>query len=239
MKHLAIILLTLLVFTGCSTIPEVNPRWISSNCQSPGYQVSDTSEYSNCSRSYGGVYTCKFSNGKYVGKYNKKGEMHGEGDYKFIDGTVYAGTWKNGAKWCGIQRDGNNFITYINGAGKKGQAGVDWGAVAAGIVVAGAVYAVADVASNSGSSSSRNSSTVKCSYNLNNKTIKINNPNYSWGSCPSSHSYKEPLMCSETYSYASPRCEVGKACGNTCISSYDTCHVGKGSACNLNYASYP
>ena len=45
-------------------------------------------------------------------------------------------------------------------------------------------------------------------------------------------------MCN-SYSYATPKCDIGKACGNTCISSYDTCHVGRGSACNLNYRSYP
>jgi hypothetical protein len=27
-------------------------------------------------------------------------------------------------------------------------------------------------------------------------------------------------------------CTVGKACGNTCISKYDICHVGPGCACD-------
>ena len=59
--------------------------------------------------------------------------------------------------------------------------------MAAGVLIAGAVVAAADAASESGSSgsSSRNNSPSKCSYTLNKKTIKIDNPNYSWGSCPS------------------------------------------------------
>jgi hypothetical protein len=27
-------------------------------------------------------------------------------------------------------------------------------------------------------------------------------------------------------------CTVGKACGNTCIAAYKTCHVGPGCACD-------
>ena len=70
------------------------------------------------------------------------------------------------------------------------------------------------------------------------KEITVDNPYAGWGSCPSTHSYEEPEMCS-AYTYASRECDIGKACGDTCISEYKTCHVGKGSACNLNYRSYP
>ena len=31
----------------------------------------------------------------------------------------------------------------------------------------------------------------------------------------------------------------GGRCGNSCISSSDICHIGKGSACNNVYRSYP
>lgn len=47
-----------------------------------------------------------------------------------------------------------------------------------------------------------------------------------------------PLMCSED-PYGSPQCSRGKACGNTCISTLDECHAGRGSACNLYPRSYP
>jgi hypothetical protein len=53
-----------------------------------------------------------------------------------------------------------------------------------------------------------------------------------------SSSYDTPLMCSAAPAY-SKRCSVGKACGNTCIDADDTCHVGRGTACNLTYHSYP
>lgn len=52
-------------------------------------------------------------------------------------------------------------------------------------------------------------------------------------------SYQTPLMCSQAPVNASPRCTTGKACGNTCISASNTCHIGRGSACNVYYRSYP
>ncbi len=228
--------------------------WMKANCQSLGYTVYDTKRYDYCSPPIEGVYTCGFpsesSYKSYKGKV-KDGELHGAGILVEKSGHVYRGEFKDGEKWCGVEQKGNDFWTYKNGKVTYGKAGVDWGTVAAGVLIAGAVYAAADAASESGSGSSGyssgnssgyssgNYSPSKCSYTLNNKTIKIDNPYYSWGSCPSSYSYEEPLMCNSTYSYASPKCDIGKACGNTCISSYDTCHVGRGSACNLNYRSYP
>jgi hypothetical protein len=47
-----------------------------------------------------------------------------------------------------------------------------------------------------------------------------------------------PYMCSSCPS-CSPVCTIGKACGNTCITVSDTCHVGRGSACNTQFRSYP
>ena len=52
------------------------------------------------------------------------------------------------------------------------------------------------------------------------------------------HTYEEPEMCS-IYTYHTRECDIGKACGDTCISDYKTCHVGRGSACNKNFKSYP
>ena len=59
------------------------------------------------------------------------------------------------------------------------------------------------------------------------------------GSCPYSINYEEPLMCYVASYGASPRCSSGKACGDTCIESTDTCHVGKGTACNTSFHTYP
>jgi hypothetical protein len=54
---------------------------------------------------------------------------------------------------------------------------------------------------------------------------------------PSSN-YETPLMC-----YAAPNatrhCDIGKACGDSCIPAGNTCHLGRGSACNMNYRTYP
>lgn len=52
-------------------------------------------------------------------------------------------------------------------------------------------------------------------------------------------SYSRPQMCSAAGAYAKPRCLQGKACGDTCIQASDTCHVGRGSACNLQFRTYP
>jgi hypothetical protein len=229
----------LLVLNSCTSVPVANTSWINSNCQGLGYTVYDINRYSNCTRSSEGTYSCNMSDGIYKGKL-KEGKKHGIGTYTWKSGRIYKGEWKDGRRWCGIEQSSNDFWTYKNGKSTYGgQAGVDWGAVAAGVLIVGAAYAVADAASDSGGSSSRSSSPKKCSYTLNSKTIRIDNPNYTWGSCPSSHTYKEPLMCKEASSYASPKCGIGKACGGTCISAYDTCHVGRGSACNNNYRSYP
>ena len=54
-----------------------------------------------------------------------------------------------------------------------------------------------------------------------------------------STSYDTPLMCSAAPLYSSPRSSVGKACGDSCIDADKTCRVGRGSACNLAYHSYP
>lgn len=59
------------------------------------------------------------------------------------------------------------------------------------------------------------------------------------GSCPYSINYEEPLMCYAADYGASPRCDIGKACGDTCIESIDTCHIGKGAACNTSFHTYP
>ena len=57
-------------------------------------------------------------------------------------------------------------------------------------------------------------------------------------------STKWPLLCSvaERRGYrASPKCYMGKACGNTCININYTCRKGRGSACNVTSygVSYP
>lgn len=54
-----------------------------------------------------------------------------------------------------------------------------------------------------------------------------------------STSYDTPLMCSAAPLYSSPRCSTGKACGDSCIDANKTCRVGRGSACNQTYHSYP
>ena len=241
-KKLILILYTISSLIGCTTIPKVNSDWISANCSGLGYQTYDTKSYSNCTH-VGidtGVYDCKYSSGgTYVGKI-KNGDHHGRGLYTWKDGTIFDGIWKNGDYWCGIWREGNKFGEIRNGiVGQTKQAGADWGTIGALALIGGLIYAAAESGYGGGSPSSGNSSPVKCSYNINNKTITVDNPNYAWGSCPSSYSYKKPLMCSDTYSYASPKCNIGKACGNTCISSSDICHIGKGSACNNVYRSYP
>jgi len=55
---------------------------------------------------------------------------------------------------------------------------------------------------------------------------------------PQGQCVSKPQMCYQT-PYSAPRCNIGKACGNTCISSFYQCNVGRGSACNTVYQSYP
>lgn len=47
-----------------------------------------------------------------------------------------------------------------------------------------------------------------------------------------------PLMCSAAPSWYI-HCGFGKACGNSCITVSDECHVGAGTACNTYPRSYP
>jgi len=54
----------------------------------------------------------------------------------------------------------------------------------------------------------------------------------------SGYYYDTPYMCTACPT-CSPQCNIGKACGKTCISVLNTCHVGRGTACNLNARVYP
>ena len=52
-------------------------------------------------------------------------------------------------------------------------------------------------------------------------------------------SYESPQMCYAAGPYAKPRCDRGKACGDSCIATWKTCQEGRGAACNLQVRSYP
>ncbi len=58
------------------------------------------------------------------------------------------------------------------------------------------------------------------------------------GGSGSAGGYNEPLLCSED-PYATRHCNIGKACGNTCIASSDECYLGRGTACNMTPKFYP
>jgi hypothetical protein len=237
------ILLTLMVFgiVGCNVAPTVDSSWMNANCSSVYSNVTSCqNQYSNCSCDvYTKNYSCTFDDGEFSGQM-KDGLLHGKGSYRWNNGTTFQGTFKNDKKWCGIEKRGSTYFLFRDGVYTQGEEGVDWGLVAGAVVIAAAAYAVADAAGDSsgGGGSSSSSSPSTCTYTLNYKEITVDNPYAGWGSCPSTHSYEEPEMCS-AYTYASRECDIGKACGDTCISEYKTCHLGKGSACNLNYRSYP
>ena len=97
---------------SCTTIPVVNPSWIKANCPSLGYQVNDTKEYSNCNRTHNGVYSCKMSEGNFVGRM-KNGEFHGKGMFQWNNGGIFEGQFRNDEMWCGIRKKGNNFISFF------------------------------------------------------------------------------------------------------------------------------
>jgi len=236
------ILLTLMVFgiVGCNVAPTVDSSWMNANCSSVYYNPSSCQNYSDCScDAVTKNYSCTYYIGKYFGQI-KDGSFHGKGSFTWNDGSSFRGVYKDHKKWCGIEKNGSTYYLFRDGVYTSGEEGVDWGLVAGAVVIAAAAYAVADAAGDSsgGGGSSSSSSPSTCTYTLNYKEITVDNPYAGWGSCPSTHSYEEPAMCS-AYTYASRECDIGKACGDTCISEYKTCHVGKGSACNLNYRSYP
>lgn len=240
MRSLNKIIFTIFIFflSTCTTVPQYNTSWAYTNCQSIGYFVSDSNQYQGCTYSSStGNYSCNTSNGSYYGEM-KNGDLHGKGKYTWNTGQTFDGIWKDGKKWCGIESIGNTFWEYKNGVSYQGEAGIDWGTVGAVALIAGAAYALSEYEGGGGGGytpSTSSSSPRTCTYSYNYKEYTIKNPNY--GDCPIYHSYKEPLMC-----YASnskPRCNRGKACGDTCIEIYDTCHVGRGSACNENIRSYP
>ncbi|MDC1326585.1 hypothetical protein N8299_04585 [Gammaproteobacteria bacterium] len=242
MKNTLALVLMVLGLVGCNVAPIVDASWMNSNCSAVYSNTSSCQNlFSNCSCNASTKnYRCTMGDGIFAGQM-KDGLMHGNGSYKWNDGTSFKGVFRNDKKWCGIEKKGSTYFLYKDGDYTQGEEGVDWGLVAGVVVVAAAAYAVADAAGDSsggGSSNSSSSSPSTCSYTLNYEKYTIDNPYAGWGSCPSTHNYEEPEMCS-VYSYASRECDTGKACGDSCISEYKTCHVGKGSACNKNYRSYP
>jgi hypothetical protein len=218
-------------------MPEYSSNWASSNCTSIAYFIPDNKEYQGCTYySNTGNYACNYSNGYYYGQL-KNGDFHGNGKMTWKDGQSYEGTWKDGKRWCGVESKGNTFWEYKNGTPYQGEAGVDWGTVGALALIAGAAYALSEYEGGDGYSPSTSSRPSRCTFTHNYKEYTIKNPNY--GDCPVFHYYEEPLMCYLASSNSKPRCNRGKACGDTCIEIGDTCHVGRGSACNENRRSYP
>lgn len=228
--------LTVAYLASCTTVPVVNGEWISSNCRSLPIFDPERTNVPNCSLTGSNwSYTCSLGNGEYRGKFfnNKK---HGYGVYEWSDGSKYEGIWREDKKWCGIETQGNTFYTHINGSATKNEAGVDWGTVGAVVLVAGAVALAAEGGGGGGGNDySSNDYQSKCKYMVNGTEISRDS---SYGSCPQIV-YQEPLMCSSYSSIPFTRQCNEKACGNSCISTWKTCHIGKGTACNNYYQSYP
>lgn len=107
--------------------------------------------------------------------------------------------------------------------------------MAGAVLVAGAAVVIANSGGGGSNNNDSNNYQSTCKYNVNGTEITRE---AQWGSCPEIV-YEMPLMCS-SYSTTtfSKYCDE-KACGNSCISIWKTCHVGKGTACNNSYRSYP
>ena len=232
-----------LSITGCSVAPVVDSNWIDSNCSKVYFKPTEcVKTFSNCTcNTTTKINTCTYETGDmYIG-FLKGESRHGLGDFYWADGTSYKGVWKNNEKWCGIEKEGASYALIRDGEVTYGEEGVDWDLVAGAVIVGAAAYAIADSSSSSGyggDSYSSSSSSSNCTYTHNYKEYTIKNPNIWGGDRPLFHTYEEPEMCS-AYLYHSRECDIGKACGDTCISDYKTCHIGKGSACNKSYKSYP
>jgi hypothetical protein len=242
MKNSFVLLFLLLSIGSCTVAPVVDSNWISLNCSKVYYTPTECGEtYSNCTcNNVTKKNTCTYANGdKYIG-FLKGNNFHGKGDYYWESGTSFKGVWKDDKQWCGIEKKGTSYALIKDGNATWGEEGVDWGLVAGAAIVGAAAYAIADSSSSSGygGDSYSSSSSSNCTYTHNFKEYTIKNPNIWAGDCPLFNTYEEPEMCS-AYLYHSRECDIGKACGDTCISDYKTCHIGKGSACNTSYKSYP
>lgn len=227
----------IICLSSCTTIPVVNSNWIESNCQSLRYFTPDTYEKSGCYREdiTNGIYNCNFSNGdKYIGQ-SKGGDRHGICKYIWEGGHSFEGLCKDNEFWCGIEQQGSTFFTYINGEYTQSESGIDWDTVGGILLVAGAIYVAAELAEGGGGDYSDNDYKYTCKYVVNGIEI-VRDAVY--GSCPNI-SYEEPLMCYRDDVYGFNRYCDEKACGDSCISIWKTCHVGKGTACNRNIRSYP
>ena len=138
-RSLTLALVILLVNASCTTTPVIDRSWISSNCQSVGLVRSDN-----------GIQH-QFSNGDTWAGPVLNGKLHGLGKYRWAkDDSTFTGEFNQGSQWCGVEVRGSNFIVYRNGKGEHGKAGVDWGTVAAAILVVGVVGAAAAAASSGG-----------------------------------------------------------------------------------------
>ena len=117
---------------ACTTIPSIDRSWIASNCTSVGYVRSDSGRQHTMSN--GDTWEGAVTNG----------EMHGLGTYTWADDDSYFhGEFKRDVKWCGVEARGSEFYVYKNGTSERGQAGVDWGTVAAAVIIGAAVGAAA------------------------------------------------------------------------------------------------
>lgn len=234
----ALIYLFIVIYvSGCTSIPVIDQNWIESNCSSLAYFTPDTNEKKGCFREdiQEGIYNCNASSGdKYIGQF-KNNDKHGFCKYIWHeDGSSFEGVCKDNDFWCGIEKRGSTFFTYINGDYTQSEAGVDWDTVGAAVLIAGAIYVAAELAEDSGGYSGGDYR-YSCTYEVNGVEITRD---AQFGSCPDIY-YQEPLMCHNDNVYDFTRYCDEKACGDSCISTWKTCHIGRGTACNKNYRSYP
>ena len=145
-------LLIIILANSCTVMPEYNSEWAQINCSRIPSFRADEGGFSNCTYLPSRKAVCNYTNGdSYIG-FLKDNELHGTGKYIWNDSTTFNGTWKDGDKWCGIQKKGNLFTTYKNGnESKASEAGIEWEKVAVGMIAAAAVYAIAESSSGAGS----------------------------------------------------------------------------------------
>ena len=130
-------LISLVIFSSCSSAPKVNKNWLAQNCSAPAdFKPDKCIAWSNCKTVSETLCACTYENGTYHGQL-LDGKHHGLGSFSWNDKTVYAGYWHKNKKNCGVEAKGNEFFVFKNGIITDRNSSTSWADAFAGALMLG------------------------------------------------------------------------------------------------------
>ncbi len=151
--RLAQLVIPVFALTSCASVPVADSSWVAANCSAMPPVALDLQGITGCTPQGAMQFQCNYTNGdSYTGTL-LSGRPHGLGRYTFANGAEFVGQIKSGQQWCGIEdAEGAAFFVWKDGVATQAQAGVDWAAVAVGVLLVGIVAAAAAGGGGGGSS---------------------------------------------------------------------------------------